>query len=415
MSYPEEPSRAERRRNAHLPVLSWLLVGLVFLYCAARLATRPPRQERLEMAAVAEALRAISGLYVEKVDSETLYRGAMRGMVAALGDKYSSYLTPVQMGQLTAETKGEYAGVGIVFMARDGGGLVRKVMPEGPAARAGIEPGDVITQVGGESVAELPIDKVAVMIRGKVGTEVTLTLLRESTGESFDRTLTREKISLPNVEWKMLGDDIGLLSLATFDSGCAKEVREGLRQLQKDGARGLILDLRSNPGGLVNQATSICDMFLDKGLILSTKGRGEEPQPSVLATPGTEVPADMPIIVLVDHWTASSAEILAGALQAHGRATVVGTGTVGKGSVNSVLRLRDGSGLVLTVSHYQLEGGMVIQGVGIKPDVVAGEMPERPRDATPEQFHKWFVEERAGAEKAQMDAAMKLMRQKLSG
>jgi carboxyl-terminal processing protease len=415
MSHSDEPRVQRTPARDRLPVLSWLLVVLVFAYFGSGLVLRGPREERLRLASMKDALEAIPEIYVDKVDEDKLYHAAMQGMVASLGDKYSAYLTPAQRERLSEDTEGEYGGIGVVFFAGNGRDIVENVIPGGPAARAGLQAGDVITQVGGESIANLGADEVGALIRGPVGTDVELTLLRPPSGESFTRKLTREKIAIPNVEHKMLDGGVGFLRVATFDQNCAKEVKEALLALMDAGMKGLILDLRRNSGGLVKEATEMCDMFVDKGLLLSQKGRDGKEESRTMATPGTVLPPDVPVVVLVDHGTASAAEIVAGTLQAHGRASVVGTGTVGKGCVNTVVRLPDHSGLLLTVTRYELEGGKVIANVGITPDVRAGEMPKPPEGMNPEQAWTWYVQQRDKADQAQLQAAEDLITQKLAG
>jgi len=414
MSNAERPSGPQSPPRSHLSILAWCLVILVFVYFACTFLLRPPQAERDQMASFVQALRVISEDYVDEVDREQLYRGAMQGMVASLGDRYSAYLTPGQMGYLNEETEGEYGGIGIVFFAGNGRAVVEEVLKDGPAARAGMQAGDMITHVGGEGIANLAADQVSSMIRGEVGTPVELTLLRPASEETLTLSVTREKITVPNVEHEMLGGGIGLLRIATFDQDCAQEAREALERLQEDDLKGLIVDVRRNAGGLVNQATAMCDLFIEEGLLLAHKGRGEEEIERVLATPATALPLDVPVVVLVDRGTASAAEILAGVLQAHGRATVVGTGTVGKGSVNAVVRLRDQSGLLLTVSRFELEGGKVIAGAGITPDVEVGQIPPRPEGLDPEQARAWYIEQRDKADEAQLQEALELIGQKLA-
>jgi carboxyl-terminal processing protease len=204
-----------------------------------------------------------------------------------------------------------------------------------------------------------------------------------------------------------------MLTLMTFDEDCSGEVRQALGDLVSEGAKGIIFDLRGNSGGLVKESILICDMFLDKGMILSTSSRGELTEPPAMATERTVLSMDVPVVVLVNGGTASASEIVAGSLQALDRATVVGTRTVGKGAVNQVFRLADGSGMVITVAHYQLAGGRIIQGNGVDPDVVAGEWPERPEGLSTQQLGEWYRENRAKTRAEQMDAALRVIRQKL--
>lgn len=414
MSNPDGAAGPRGPGRSHLPALSWLLVVLVFAYFGSSFLLQGPREERLRLASFREALQAVPDLYVGEISQEDLYHGAMRGLVASLNDKYSAYLTPGQRDRLSEDTEGEYGGIGIIFYAGNGRGIVEKVLPNGPAARAGLQRGDVITRVGEESIASLGPDEVGELIRGPVGTDVTLTLERPPSNEPFTRTLTREKIVAPNVEHEMLEGKVGVVHVATFDEHCAQETREAIVSMLAEGMKGLILDLRANAGGLVKEANLMSDMFVDRGLLLSQIGRDGKEESRVTATPGTVVPPDMPVVVLVDHGTASAAEIVSGTLQAHGRATVVGMGTVGKGSVNTVLRLPDGSGILLTVTHYALEGGKMISDVGITPDIKAGEMPRPPEGLKPEEARAWYTENHDKADQEQIKAAEALIARKLA-
>jgi carboxyl-terminal processing protease len=402
------------RQSTHLPVLTWSLLALLLIWFLAWFFVyRPPAEERLRLRGFARALDAIPELYVEEVDQESLYQGALRGMVAALKDKYSVYLTRDQMQRVGEETKGEFAGIGVKLAYPDAR-IVREVLPDGPAAQAGIEAGDVITHVDGTTIEGLPPGAIVDMVRGEAGTEVVLTLRRPPAEEAFTRTITRAKIRLPNVESRMLEEGIGLLSVAGFDGDSAEEVEGALKQLSAEGMKGLLVDLRGNSGGLIKQATLMCDMFLSEGLIVGLKSRNGPPEEPTEATPGVIVDPTVPVVVLVDRWTASAAEILAGCLQAHGRAQVVGTGTVGKGAVTTVLPLPDESGIMLTVSHYELEGGWIIEGRGIEPDEVVGELQAPPEHLERAKLRDWLLAQRDKADKEQLERAVEMLKAELA-
>jgi carboxyl-terminal processing protease len=412
MRNDSEAPRGRSRQYTFLPVLSWILVGLVFTWFTVWFFFyRPSRQERLQEAAFSEALDLIDTFYVDQVDRGALYEGAMEGMVGVLPDPYSVYRTSAQMQQLDEDTRGEFGGIGIVMPPWPEKPLVDQVIQGGPADLAGLRPGDVITHVDGVDVLEMPRDRLVGMIRGEVGTTVELRVLRESTGEELAFLIERGVIEVANVTWEILAPDIGLLALRTFDENCAREIEDALAEMVADGAKGIIFDLRSNSGGLVREAIRICDLFLDKGMILSTRSRGRPTEPPARATEETAVPGDVPVVVLVNGGSASASEIVAGSLQALGRARVVGTRTVGKGAVNQVFHLSDGSGMVITVAHYELAGGRVIQGNGVEPDVLAGEWPERPEDLSVEQLGEWYRSTRAETRAKQMDAALETMAQ----
>ncbi len=399
----------------YLPYLTWsLLLLLVVWFFVWLLFYRPTTQEQRMEASFAYALRYIPRAYVEEVDQAKLHQAAMEAMVKSLGDRHSLYLTPEQMRFLEVETRGEFGGIGVTVMQRDGLPVVTEVREDGPAWRAGIEAGDLMTQVDGRALSELSLDKAVDLIRGKVGTDVELGLERPATGESFVRTLTREKITLPTVEWEVLEGGIGKLRLLLFDENAADKTEEALAELAKQNVRALVFDLRGNNGGLVDQAIRVCDMFLSEGKILSQRTRHKQLQRSREASASVRLAAEVPVVVLVDAGTASSAEIVAGALQANGRATLVGTKTVGKGSVNEVVSLPDGSGLSLIVSYYELEGARIIEGQGLEPDVVVGEVPTLPEEPGPQDVEEWrrlYAESR----EEQLQKALEILKQKLGG
>jgi len=409
-----ESPAPSKHHYTYLPFLTWSLLALLVIYFLVWfLFYRPSGEERLQMAALSQAMRIIPEAYVREVDRATLYEGAMKGMVAALKDKYSWYLTPGQLTRLAEDTKGEFGGIGVVLAQSGGKAVVEEVLKDGPAARAGIEAGDVITRVDSEEIGGLPLERLVSLVRGKVGSSVSLELTRAATGEVLTCTIVREAIRVPNVEHEMLEEGIGLLRVATFDEGCPEMIRRALSDMQDKAIRGLILDLRGNNGGLMKEATLVCDLFLESGRILAIKGRQDPPQPPVEATPGTALAETVPIVALVDRRTASAAEIVAGTLQATGRASVVGTRTVGKGAVTSVLRMPDESGLLLTVAYYELANGKIIEGKGIEPDVAVGEIPLLPGGLDDKAAREWLRQAREKASKEQLNRALHVLREKL--
>jgi carboxyl-terminal processing protease len=405
-SDPGSPDPQGRINYTYLPVLSWVLVLLVFAWLAVWFFfLRPSTEERLQYAAFVQALNYIEASYVDEVDRNVLYQGAMEGMVRALGDRFSHFQTPDSLRLLGEQAKGQFAGIGIVLSAWPPAGLVEEVIEGGPAEAAGMLKGDLITEVDGVDVADEPFGGLPKLIRGEKGTNVSISVRRGTTDDLLTFEVTRGIIEIPNVEWEMLDSGMGLVRLALFDEGCADELADAFRAVLSEDAAGIILDLRGNNGGLVPEAVAICDQFLDDGLILAQRTREGLVHPTTRAVPGTVVPTDVPVVVLVDRGSASASEIVAGCLQGHGRAALVGTHTVGKGVINQVFGLRDGSGLMLTVARYELAGGKVIGEDGLTPDVVAGEMPEPPRDAPVEELRQWYLENRQKARQAQLDAA----------
>jgi len=366
------------------------------------------RQRRA--AAFGEALRHIENDYVGEADIEKSHRAAMTALVGNLDDPYSVYLTPEQMRREREMTNGTFGGIGMVTHREDGLPVVVRTVPGSPAAQAGIQGGDVVTHVDGEDLRGRSMGDVTDMMRGKVGTPVKLRLLRPETAESFSVTIIRARISLPNVDWRMLEDGIGWLRVWAFHSNCDNEVKVALRKLHDSGFRALVLDLRDDGGGLVNRAQRVADMFLSEGLIFVAHGRDSRQE--CRASRSVQIDASVPIIVLVNGGTASAAEIVAGALQANGRATVLGTRTYGKGSGTITRRLADGSGVRLTGRRYTLASGAVIEGRGIEPDVIEGELPPLPDNPTPEQITAWR-HQKAMTDEQQLLLAVAMLKKKL--
>jgi carboxyl-terminal processing protease len=411
---PETTRRPADQSPSYLPYLTWTLLGLLCLWGVLWfLFYRPSREERLRIEAIQSALTYIPESYIKKVDETELYRAAIKGMIQSLGDKYSAYLTPQEEQRVLEQTRGEFVGIGVTITRSDSLPLIVDVQQDGPAGRAGVERGDVIVQVDGKEVKDLPLDQVAAMIRGDAGTRVTLALRRASQPALLTMELTRKKISLPNVKWEMREEGIALLGLASFDGKAAREVKEALEAINQKSPKGLILDLRNNGGGLVDQAVAICDMLLERGLILTMKGEHVVPGKSIEASGKPILGSSVPMVVLVDEGTASAAEITSGALQANRRATVIGANTVGKGSVTDVMSLPDGSGLILTVAHYELAGGKAVEGEGIIPDQVVGRMPSYPAEAKSEEVKAW-LESYQQAKAEQLQAAVEFLKKRIA-
>lgn len=316
--------------------------------------------------------RAIKDAYVEPLDDQELMKAALRGLLADL-DPHSAYLEEEEAEALQEQTEGAYSGVGVEIEQRaDGSILVVSPIDGTPAQRAGLRAGDVIIAIDGEPLARDGADAVSRDLRGEAGTEVTVTLVR--TGEPVPRELvmTREVIRVTSVSSRLLEPGYGYLRISTFQVETGPQVIRQLRALTKQSGGkldGLVIDLRSNPGGLLNAAVEAADALLDDGLIVSTKGRLPYSNASYHAKPGDLAPG-VPIIVLVDAGTASAAEVLAGALNDHDRATVMGSRTFGKGSVQTVVPLENGDSVKLTTARYFTPSGKSIQARGIQPDVI---------------------------------------------
>jgi carboxyl-terminal processing protease len=335
---------------------------------------------------VAQVLAHIENSYVDPVDEDRLVDGAVRGMVGTL-DPHSSYLSPDDYALLEADTSGQFGGVGIEIDARGDYLTVLVPFAGSPAARAGVRAGDQILEIDGRDARGLDVDEAVRYMRGRPGTRVRMTLRRRGAQEPLRVELVREIIHVASVESRDLPEGVGYLALKSFQDRTSDEVSRSLDRLTQSAGgrlRGLVLDLRNNPGGLLDESVFVADEFLRDGVIVTTRGRNGQAQDEARARAAGTRP-DFPIVILVNGYTASAAEILAGALQDHHRALVVGTRTFGKGSVQSVIDLPDGGALKLTIARYFTPSGRSIQAQGIAPDVMIeeGEAPEQ--SAEPER------------------------------
>lgn len=312
----------------------------------------------------AGAMRFIEKRYVSDVDSTKLMDGAINGMVQSLGDPYSIYLTPKMYHQLMDHTEGAFGGIGIYMGFKENKVSVISVMDNSPAAKAGILADDEILAVDGTPVAEMQPEEVAIHIRGKVGTDVTLSLHREGE-ENREVTITRDTIQVKTAVGKMLEDGMGYIRIASFSEKTAQEFRESYESLEADGMKGLIIDLRENPGGLVTSCVEIAGMLVPEGPVVSVVNRdgNREEYTSELKE------QKYPVVALIDGNSASAAEILAGALQDTKSGTLVGTTSYGKGSVQVVMPMFHDDAVKITVAKYYTPRDRSIDGTGIEPDV----------------------------------------------
>ncbi|TNF10643.1 MAG: S41 family peptidase [Rhodobacteraceae bacterium] len=318
--------------------------------------------------------------YVEPVDSKKLIDAAINGMLSSL-DPHSSYLPPDDYADMRVQTRGSFGGLGIEVTQEDGFVKVVSPMDGTPAAEAGIQSGDFITAVDGESLMGMSLDQAVDKMRGPVGSEITITLVREGEQEPFDVTLTRDTIKLTAVRGRHDGSTV-ILRITTFNDQTYPNLEDSIKkQVEEIGGMdkvdGFIVDLRNNPGGLLTQAIKVADAFLDKGEIVSTRGRNPQDSERFNATPGDQADGK-PIVVLINGGSASASEIVTGALQDHHRAIVVGTKSFGKGSVQTVMPIQGEGAMRLTTARYYTPSGRSIQSLGIAPDVVVPQ-PDQPK------------------------------------
>ena len=322
----------------------------------------------------------IRAQYVEDVDEGELIEAAINGMLTSL-DPHSSYLPPEDAEDMQVQTRGEFGGLGIEVTQEEG--FVKVVSPiDGtPAYNAGVESGDYITHVDGESVLGLNLDEAVDMMRGPVGSEIIITLVREGEAEPFDLSIIRDTIKVTAVRARTEQKSV-VLRISSFSDQTYDNLEEGLaEEVEKaggiDNINGIVIDLRNNPGGLLNQAIKVSNAFLEKGEIVSTRGRDPQDGERFNATPG-DLAEGKPIVVLINGGSASASEIVAGALQDHHRAVVVGTKSFGKGSVQTVMPLRGDGAMRLTTSRYYTPSGRSIQALGVSPDILVAQPRRKP-------------------------------------
>jgi carboxyl-terminal processing protease len=308
-----------------------------------------------------------------KLDPENLTHGAINGMIKSLDDPHTSYMSKEIFSDLQTETKGEFGGVGIVIGVRDSWITVISPIDDTPGARAGIKAGDKIIEINGESTEGFTTMDAVNLIRGKVGTSVNLTIRRESVQQPLHFDITRGIIQLESVKSKVIENHIGYIRISSFSEHTAESLEDHIYELTDQEVDSLIIDLRNNPGGLLSSAIQIADMFLDKGTIVSIEGRARSQNQLYKAHERTIAP-DIPVIVLVNGGSASGSEIVAGAIKDNNRGVLVGTKTFGKGSVQTVRELPDGSGIRITTALYYTPSGESIHKIGIEPDEVVKEI-----------------------------------------
>ena len=329
-----------------------------------------------------DVFERIRSNYVEEVDAGKLIEAAINGMLQSL-DPHSSYLNPEAAAEMQEHTRGTFGGLGIEVTQDQGWVKVISPIDGTPAADAGIQSGDIITHVDGEPLFGLVLDEAVKLMRGPIGSEIVITVVREGLDEPFDVTIVRDEIKLTAATARAVGKVV-VLRATTFNDQTYPNLSQGLARVVEelggmDNVDGVVLDLRNNPGGLVSAAIAVADMFLEKGEIMSTRGRDPNESERVNARPG-DLTEGKPLVVLINSGSASASEIVAGALQDHRRGVVVGEQSFGKGSVQSLMPLRGDGMMRLTTARYYTPSGRSIQALGISPDIVVVQPPRRAED-----------------------------------
>lgn len=355
-----------------LPIITVLLVIALMLTSAALIRTqkvyaaKTDRYENLDL--FTHAMYLIENSYVEPVDDKKLIYGAIKGMAGEL-DPHSVFMEPKTLKEFEVETQGEFGGLGITIGMKDKVLTVIAPLEDTPAYKKGIKAGDQIIKIDGQSTANITIDDAVGKLRGKEGTEVTITVARKNIEKPFDVKIKRAIIVIKSIKSSMINKNIGYIKLIQFSNDISGQLKDAMKTLDKQGATSYILDLRNNPGGLLTEAINVSSIFLpsDK-IVVYTMDRNQK-RSDYKSTAFTHKELKKPVVLLVNEGSASASEILTGALQDYGRAKVIGSKTYGKASVQNVMHLPDGSGLKLTIAKYFTPNGRSIHGIGIEPDI----------------------------------------------
>jgi carboxyl-terminal processing protease len=354
-------------KRIKLITVSLLLAAIIAVSFGAGWALGVKTSPESDLGVVEQAWNIILQEYVDKsnLDTDILAQGAIKGMVEALDDSYTSYLDAEAYQLSLQDLAGKFEGIGAYVAAKEDQIIIVAPIAGSPAERAGIRAGDIILEIDGQSTSSMSLEEAVLHVRGPQGTTVTLLVLHEGETEPELIAIVRAEIEVPSVDFEMK-ENIAYIKITEFSEHTAEELAPVLESISQQAAAGIILDLRGNPGGLVNEVVDVASFFLKEGVVLDVvDNEGEHTAYSVTPSPLT---TDLPMVVLVDGYSASGSEVLAGALQDYGRATIAGTRTFGKGSVNILRPLKDGSGLYITNARWLTPHGRLIEGEGLYPD-----------------------------------------------
>ena len=361
-----------------MPIFKKLLFMILLVFITSKLTLANTEEEKdvdvlplNEIRTFAEIFSKIKNDYVENINDKKLLENAIRGMLRGL-DPHSAYLDKEAYKELQEGASGKFGGLGIEVGYEDGFVKVISPIDDTPAQRAGVKAGDLIIKLDGKSVKGISLMEAVKMMRGKPGSEIVLTILREGEEKPFNLPVVRDVITVKNIKSETIEPGLMYIRISNFQIHTVDDMRKSLKKLKNentDNLKGLVLDLRNNPGGLLNAAVGVSDLFLNNGLIVYTEGRIKDSKLKFTAKP-TEVFKNIPIIVLVNGGSASASEIVAGALQDHKRAIIMGERTFGKGSVQTILPMSDETALKLTTARYYTPSGRSIQASGIEPDMI---------------------------------------------
>lgn len=368
------------KKTAFLIAALSMVVVVIGMGAQHRCAAQGGNHDQYEaMEMLTDVLAIVKKNYVEEVDTKKLIYGAINGMLVSL-DPHSSFMPPDMYKEMKIDTKGSFGGLGIEITVKDGFITVISPIEDTPAYKAGIKPGDQIIKIEDKFTKDMSIMDAVKRMRGPKGTKVTITVMREGFEKPKEVALVRDIVQIKSVKYKTLDAGYGYVRIAQFQEKTDEDLTKALRTLRQENngnLKGLVLDLRNDPGGLLDQAVKVCDHFITDGLIVYTEGRDPESKMKFFAHKGGEKEVNYPIVVLINGGSASASEIIAGALQDHNRAVIMGTQSFGKGSVQTIIPLSEDSGLRLTTALYYTPKGRSIQAKGITPDITveAMEMP----------------------------------------